>query len=80
MQDAKNGVTNSVKTMVSFWINVPSPNVGDVNGGKSEVVSFLQGGLMPIVAITMCFVIVAGLVTVMWTQRGEGLKKIAVCC
>lgn len=78
VQDAKNGVADSVKTMVSFWINVPSPNVGDVNGGKSEVVSFLQGGLMPIVAITMCFVIVAGLVTVMWTQRGEGLKKIAV--
>ena len=76
IQDAKNGVAESVKTMVSFWVNVPSPAVGDVDGSKTEVVSFLQGGLMPIVAWTMCFVMLASVFTIMWTQRSAGFKTI----
>ncbi|HEX6681299.1 MAG TPA: hypothetical protein VF062_00775 [Candidatus Limnocylindrales bacterium] len=77
VQDAKNGVADSVKTMVTFWVDVPSPAVGNIeDGSKSEVVSFLQGGLMPIAAWTMCFVMLASVATIMWTQRAAGARTI----
>lgn len=75
--DMKQGVADGIKTMVTFWIDVPNPNVGNIDDlSKSETITFLQGGLLPVVAWIMCFTVVAGLLTVIWTQRAEPAKVI----
>jgi type IV secretion system protein TrbL len=72
----KEGLSETVKTLVTFWIDVPNPDLGDIHARESTIVSFLQGSLMPLVAIIMCFTILFGAVTIAWTQRTTGMKNI----
>lgn len=76
LDDLKNGMTTAVKTMVSFWISVPDPNIGgDTGAGASEPVAFLSNGLMPLVAIVLCFSLLFGCAMTVWEMRGEPLRK-----
>ena len=75
--DMKSGVADSIKTMVTFWVDVPSPAVGNIDdGSKSDPVSFLQSGLLPVTAWVMCFTIAAGIIAMIWHQRAEPAKVI----
>lgn len=78
VEDAKQGVGNAVKTMITFWIAVPDPNVGDVNGAVAEVISFVQSKLVWLGAVIMCFVVAFQCARMMWEQNGQPLKKIAL--
>ena len=51
--DMKVGVAESIKTMSTFWIDVPNPVIGNIeDGSKSDTITFLQGGLLAIVALS----------------------------
>lgn len=77
VDDIKNGVSAAVKTMVSFWIDVPDPAIGGVGDQPvADSVSFLQNGLNPLVAIIMCFVILFGITMIAWTYRTEPARQI----
>lgn len=76
VDDIKNGVATTVKTMVSFWVAVPDPAIASSDGSVSDAVGFLQTTLNPLVAIIMCFTVLAGLITIVITNRGEALRNI----
>lgn len=76
LDDIKAGLTNSVKTMVTFWTSVPDPAVTNADGSYTEPVAFLQSNLAWLVAVIMCFATLAGLAIVAWTQRTEGFMAI----
>lgn len=77
VNDVRQGVGDAVKTMITFWLSVPDPNVGDVTGAKAEVISFISDRLVWLSAIIMCFVVAFQLMRMMWEQNGAPLKKIA---
>lgn len=77
LDDLKNGVTTAVKTMVSFWVSVPDPNVAGTDGSVSEPVAFLSSGLTPLIGIVMAFSLMFGCALTMWQMRGEPLRKSA---
>jgi hypothetical protein len=77
IDDAKNGVSTSIKTMVSFWISVPDPNLGGTDGSVSDPISFLHGGLAPLVAIIMAFSVLAACIVIVWTNRTDPARRIA---
>lgn len=78
VEDAKKGVGDATKAMITFWLSVPDPNVGDVNGAKSEVISFIQDRLVWLGAVIMCFVVAFQCARIAWEQSGQPLKKIAL--
>lgn len=45
IEDIKAGLASLSKQLMTFWIDVPSPNVGNENGGLSDATYFLQSSL-----------------------------------
>lgn len=69
VDDAKKGVGEVIKTLITFWIDVPNPTVGDVNGGQAEPISFLQNQLAWFGALIMCAVIAFQVARIIIEQR-----------
>jgi type IV secretion system protein TrbL len=77
IDDAKNGVADTTKTMATFWVSIPDPNVGDATTGvPSDVVSFLQTSLNPFVGIIMIIAMIIGFTKMMYSERGGEGKAI----
>ncbi len=75
--DIKNGVSDVVKTMVTFWIDIPDPNIGTLEGAKSEVVSFLQDRFVWLTAIIMCFSILFQIIRCLFELSIKPAKQVA---
>lgn len=78
IDDMKNGVADTTKTMATFWIKVPDPDVATPEGRASDIISFLWTALAPITGIVMILSIIAGCAALMYSQRGGELRKIGV--
>lgn len=79
VQDFKNGVADSTKTMATFWTKIPDPDVGDsVTGAKSDVVGFLNSSLTPLIAVVMVLSILWGAGKIIWdnNRKGNGFVEI----
>lgn len=74
--DAKNGVSDVLKTLVTFWISTPDPKLINSDGGIAEQVSFLQTRLAWLAAVVMCFLFLFQIGRTMWEQNGNGAKLI----
>jgi hypothetical protein len=76
--DAKKGVQDVLKTMITFWIDIPDPDVGTVNGQPNEVVAFLQDRLVWLGAVIMCFVVLYNCARIMWEEnKAKPFKDVA---
>lgn len=64
--DSKKGVQDVLKTMITFWIDIPDPMVGTVNGAVDPVISFLKDRLVWLGAVIMCFVVAYNCARIMW--------------
>jgi type IV secretion system protein TrbL len=71
VEDAKRGVQDVIKTMITFWIDIPDPDVGTVQGVANPVITFLQDRLVWLGAVIMCFVMAFKCAQIMW----EGNKS-----
>jgi hypothetical protein len=70
VEDLRNGVGDGVKTMATFWVNVPDPDVGSADTGvASDVVGFLQSSLAPLVGAIMVLAIMWGAGKTIWDYR-----------
>lgn len=69
LEDAKKGVQDVFKAMITFWINVPDPEVETVDGTVSPVITFLQERLVWFGAVIMCFVVLFNAAKIMWEQN-----------
>jgi len=78
IDDMKNGVADTTKTMATFWIKVPDPDVTDPTGRASDVIAFLWHALAPLVGIVMILSVIAGCAALMYSQRGGELRKIGI--
>lgn len=75
VDDMRHGVGDAIKAMVTFWVDVPDPDVGNAQTGvPSDVVGFLQSSLMPLVGILMVLSIMYGAGKIMWDYRGGGYE------
>jgi hypothetical protein len=71
VQDVKNGVSDVVKTMVTFWLSVPDPNVGATDGtSQAEVITFLQSKFVWLAAVLMCFTVAFQCAKMAWVSNG----------
>lgn len=78
VQDAKQGVQDIIKTMITFWIDIPDPNVGDTQGAVNPVITFLQDRLVWLGAIIMSFVILYNVIQIMWeSNKSKPLVEVA---
>lgn len=76
VKDLRNGVSDAVKTMVTFWIDVPDPDVGSADTGvPSDVVGFLQSSLMPLVGFLMVVSIMFGAGKIIWDFKHGGYEE-----
>jgi type IV secretion system protein TrbL len=67
----ENACLSIVKTMSTFWINVPTPNLTTGSGGgPSTTVAFLQGHLAWYVGACCFLSIIIGVFRMIWEQRG----------
>ncbi len=67
----ENACLSIVKTMSTFWINVPTPNLTTgSNGAPSTTVAFLQGHLAWYVGACCFLSILVGVFRMIWEQRG----------
>lgn len=74
VEDFRNGVGDATKTMVSFWLNMPDPNVQDTTTGPGEAISWLQSNLLWLAALLMVGGIGVGAVKLMVEQNGKPLR------
>lgn len=74
VEDLRNGVGDAIKTMVTFWIDVPDPDVGNADTGvPSDVVGFLQSSLAPLAGFLMVIAIMLGATKIIWDKKhGNG--------
>lgn len=68
VQDAKQGVQDVIKTMITFWIDIPDPDIGTPQGAVNPVITFLQDRLVWMGAVIMCFVIMYNIIQIMWER------------
>jgi type IV secretion system protein TrbL len=67
----ENACLSIVKTMSTFWINVPTPNLTTgSNGAPSTTVAFVQGHLAWYVGACCFLSILVGVFRMIWEQRG----------
>lgn len=79
VDDMKNGVADTTKTMATFWVKVPDPEIGDPKtGAPAEAISFLWGSLSTFVGIAMTLSIIFGCGMIMFNNRGGDFKSIAM--
>lgn len=73
VNDMKQGVAESTKTLSTFWVSLPDPDIGNAQtGAASEVVGFLQSGLAPLVGFLMVVAVIIGGIKIMWDGRNSG--------
>lgn len=76
VEDVRNGVADALKAMVTFWVDVPDPDIGNADTGvPSEVVGFLQSSLAPLVGFLMVVSIMTGAVKIMWDFKHGGYEE-----
>jgi type IV secretion system protein TrbL len=68
VQDAKQGVQDVIKTMITFWIDIPDPDIGTPQGVVNPVITFLQDRLVWMGAVIMSFVILYNVIQMMWER------------
>lgn len=68
VKDAKQGVQDMLKTMLTFWIDIPDPDVGTALGQAHPVIEFLQSRLLWLGAVIMCFVMIYNCARIMWER------------
>jgi len=79
IDDLHNGVADTTKTMATFWVSVPDPDVGSLDTGvASDTVAFLQSSLAPFVGFLLVAAVIAGGVKAMYDNRGGELKDTVV--
>lgn len=76
VEDAKNGVGDTIKTLVTFHLSIPDPNVGDTSGGTSSVITFLRDQLAWFGAALMAFVVLFQVGRIVFDHRDHGVKLI----
>lgn len=76
VEDAKQGVTDTVKTMVTFWVSVPPPQLTDADGSPSDPVTFLSSNLTWLAAVIMAFTMLVGGIIIVLTNRAEPARLI----
>lgn len=74
LEDTKRGVQDVLKTMITFWIDIPDPDIGSVAGVPNPVVVFLAERLVWLGAIIMCFVVAYNCARLMW--EGNKVKPL----
>lgn len=73
VDDLRHGVGDAIKAMVTFWVDVPDPDVGNADTGvPSDVVGFLQSSLAPLVGFLMVLSIMYGAGRIMWDFKNGG--------
>jgi len=79
IDDMKAGVADATKTMATFWVKVPDPEIGDPQtGAPAEVINFLWSSLSTFVGIAMILSIMFGCFAIMFLNRGSGFKDIGM--
>lgn len=77
IDDMKAGVADTTKTMATFWVSVPDPNVGDPTTGQaSDAVAFLQSSLAPFVGMLLVAAVIIGCIRAMYDSRGQEWTEI----
>ncbi len=76
VKDTRNGLAQVIKDVSTFWIDAPTPDVGDGNGGMSEPVSFIQSSLGWYTAAFLIMAIIIGAIRAIWYSRGDDIRKI----
>jgi hypothetical protein len=76
VKDIKNGVSDAIKTMVTFWVDVPDPDIGTVQGARAEVIMFLQDRLLWIGAVVMVFTVLFQTGKIIFEMNGQPAKDI----
>lgn len=76
VEDAKNGVGDSIKAMLTFWIDIPDPDVGTVDGSQADAITFVQSNLAWFAAIVMCFAIAYQCIRIIMTQNAKGIHAV----
>lgn len=75
IDDAKQGVADATKTLMTFWTSVPDPTVTD-GGATSGVITFLQSNLAWLAAVILAFTMLFGAIQMMVQMNGEPLKMV----
>jgi hypothetical protein len=78
VEDAKVGVQDVLKTMLTFWMDIPDPNIGTVTGQTNPVIQFLQDRLLWMGALIMCFVVAYNVAKIMYEGNKAQPGKTAV--
>ena len=77
VDDLHNGVADTTKTMATFWVSVPDPDVGNPDTGvASDAVAFLQSSLAPFVGFLLVGAVIIGGIKVMYDNRGGEIRDI----
>jgi hypothetical protein len=77
IDDMRNGVGDTTKTMATFWVSMPDPDVGNADTGvASDAVSFLQSSLAPFVGALLVAAVIIGCVRAMYENRGGEFRDI----
>jgi type IV secretion system protein TrbL len=73
VDDMRAGVGDAIKSMATFWLSVPDPDVGNpATGERSEVVEFLSSSVAPIAATILVMAVMVGALKMMWDARAAG--------
>lgn len=79
IDDMKNGVADTTKTMATFWVSMPDPDVGNADTGvASDAVSFLQSSLAPFVGALLVAAVIIGCIRAMYENRGGEFRDIVI--
>jgi hypothetical protein len=78
VEDFRKGVGDATKTMVTFWLNMPDPNVQDTTTGPGEAVSWLQSNFLWLAAVLMVGGIAVGAIKMMMDMNSKPLKAMMV--
>lgn len=76
VEDMKRGVADAIKTMITFWISVPDPQVGTIDGVTADSVQFLQSKLTWLAAVIMCMVVLVGAMRIAIEQSSGPAKQL----
>jgi type IV secretion system protein TrbL len=69
VEDAKMGVQDMTKQMITFWIDIPDPDIGTPQGVANPIVTFLSDRLLWFGAVIMCFVVLFNIGRIMWEEH-----------
>jgi hypothetical protein len=75
VEDFRNGVGDGVKTMMTFWMKVPNPDVTNDDGSPVEVIGYITSNLLWISAFVMCLGVLFGAIKMMIDLNGAPFKQ-----